>query len=285
MQALPSPEENRLGVETVRVGKFARRFGDVLRVGDGESAEAVIDEALTAGMSPPAVQTRVIAPAMERIGELWASGSISVADEHLASSISQRALVRLFEIMCVTRKVPAASRERVLLAAVEGQRHALGVQMVADVLEGAGFDVIFMGKDVSVTDLRHAVEQNRPAVVGLGFGISASVNLLADSLRAVYEVAPEARVMLGGQAVPLILRVAGYRTVESSMEAVSTVESLLAGPPQDFPEAAERIRSDSSSLPWVSDDTVMNDAVEQRLGDAADEAAEMARRYVRRANP
>ena len=46
---------------------LARRFGDVLRVGDGAAAELVIDDALATGLAPPAVQSLVIEPAMVRI--------------------------------------------------------------------------------------------------------------------------------------------------------------------------------------------------------------------------
>ena len=266
----------------VGAGVLARRFGDTLRVGDGGTAERVMDDALAAGMSPEAIQTLVIAPAMVRIGELWECGAIGVADEHLASSISQRALIRLFATLSA-RRVHARSRERVLLAAVEGQHHVLGLRMVADVLEGAGFDVLYLGEDVPVDSLRDSVSQHRPSVVGLSVGIAADVRCLADSLAGIHETAPETRVMLGGRAVPPGLRGVGYPFVENTMDVGRAVEELLASPAPGLPAEVELLRSHSSDLTWPPVRTVETDAVAERLATAADHAVDLAREHVRRA--
>ena len=148
MTSPPAPAPSRRANDD-GAGVLARRFGDVLRVGDGAAAERIVDDALAAGMAPAAIQSLVITPAMIRVGELWESRAIGVADEHLASSISQRALIRLFARLSAGPARPR-SRERVLLAAVDGQRHVLGLRMVADVLEDAGFDVLDLGESVPV---------------------------------------------------------------------------------------------------------------------------------------
>lgn len=261
---------------------LARRFGDVLRAGDGSAAERVVEDALAAGMAPEAIHSLVITPAMIRIGELWEARLIGVADEHLATSISQRALIALFETMSARRVTPR-SRERVLLAAVEGQHHVLGLRMVADVLEGAGFDVLYLGEDVPVAGLLDFVAQHRPAVAGLAFGIAAQVSCLADSLWAIRELAPETRIMLGGRSVPPGLRSAGYPYVQSTMQVVAVVEKLLAGPPQALPTVVDLLRSDGVPRSLPREHAVETDVVAERLAKAADEAVDLAREHVRRA--
>jgi hypothetical protein len=57
----------------------------------------------------------------------------TIADEHVATALSHRALLPLQEPLQIA---PPRSRERVVLAAVEGQAHVLGLRMVAYVLEG-----------------------------------------------------------------------------------------------------------------------------------------------------
>ncbi len=256
-------------------GAMAWRFGDALRVGDGAAAERVV-------AALEAVQSLVIAPAMVRIGELWQSRLIGVADEHLATSISQRSLIRVFETISANRD-RGRSRERVLLAAVEGQHHVLGLRMVADVLEGAGFDVLYTGEDVPVESLRDAVAKHRPAVVGLAFGIASDVSCLADSLWAIHEVAPETRVMLGGRAVPPGLRTGGYAWVATTMEVVAAVEDLLAGPGQPLPEFVDLMRSPAGDDHGPREHSVEPDGVAAQLARAADEATGLARKHVRRA--
>ncbi len=233
-------------------------------------------------MAPAAVQSLVIAPAMIRIGELWESRVIGVADEHLATSISHRSLIGLFQAMSSTR-VRARSRERVMLAAVEGQHHVLGLRMIADVLEGAGFDVLYLGGDVPVDSLLAFVAEHRPAVAGLAFGIAADVSLLADSLWAIHELAPETRIMLGGRAVPPGLQAAGYPCVANSMEVVDVVDALLASPAQPLPVVVDLLRSDGIRRTGSREHAVEIDAVTESLAKATEEAVDIAREQVRRA--
>jgi diguanylate cyclase (GGDEF)-like protein len=266
------------------VRALARRFGDALRCGDGAAAERVIEAAIDAGLAPEAIQSLVIAPAMVEIGELWQARIVSVADEHLATSISQRALLRLFEILS-TRRVRARSRERVLLAAVEGQRHVLGLRMVADVLESAGFDVLYLGEGIPLASLRAFVAQHRPAVVGLAYGVAGDERRLADALAAVHEIAPQARIMLGGAAVPAELRSAGYPHVTSTIEVVGAVEALLTVAAQRPPPVVDRLRAGGTPRVWsrIRERPVETDPVAERLAKTAEQATDIARGHIRRA--
>ena len=267
------------------VAALAPKFGRALRAGSSAKAEQVMDEALLAGVAPAAIHALVIEPAMEHIGELWESNSISVADEHLATAISYGVLIRLFDALSVKR---ARSRELVLLAAVEGQRHILGLRMVADVLEGAGFDVLFLGADVPLDALRGFVAEHQPAVIGLGFGIATEVGHLAEAIQAIHEVSPEPRIMLGGRAVPLGLRDAGYPFVPSSLEVVQTVQRLLDGPPQPRSVMVptlipKRARSASPAHEPEAREPEGSDPVAERLVEVVAESSDLAREYVRQA--
>ena len=262
------------------VSALADKFGGALLAGSSAKAEQVMDEALLAGVAPIAIHALVIEPAMTQIGELWESDSISVADEHLATAISHGVLIRLFDALSVTRP---RSRELVLLAAVEGQRHILGLRMVADVLEGAGFDVLFLGADVPLEGLRGFVAEHQPAVIGLGFGIATDVSHLAAAIQAIHEVSAESRIMLGGRAVPPGLRDAGYPFVPSSLEVLETVQRLLDGPPQTLsvivPTLIPKLAHIASPARGLED----IDPVAERLVEVVAESSDLAREYVRQA--
>jgi diguanylate cyclase (GGDEF)-like protein/PAS domain S-box-containing protein len=262
------------------VSALASAFGRALRAGSSAKAEQVMDEALLAGVAPAAIQALVIGPAMEHIGELWESNSISVADEHLATAISHEVLVRLFDALSVT---PARSRELVLLAAVEGQRHNLGLRMIADVLEGAGFEVLFLGADVPLDALRGFVAEHQPAVIGLGFGIATDVSHLAEAIQAIHEVSPEPRIMLGGRAVPPGLRDAGYPFVSSSLEVVETVQGLLDGPPQTLSSVVPTLIPKHARAASPGHDPKSSDPMAERLVEVVTESSDLARDYARQA--
>ncbi|MEA2171111.1 MAG: MerR family transcriptional regulator, light-induced transcriptional regulator [Solirubrobacteraceae bacterium] len=226
------------------VSAFARRYADALAVGDAVAADRVVDAALAAAIEPVAIQSLVMAPAMVKIGELLTARRISVDDEQRATSMCERALIRLFDVM-IAGSAGVGSRERVLLAAVEGQRHVLGLRMVADVLEAAGYDVVNLGEDVPADELRDIVARDRPAVVGLAVGTAANVRFLADAVWAVHSVAPDTRIMLGGRGVPAAFWDVGYPRVATTMEVVEVVEDLLVAPAQPLPPVVDRLRD-----PW-----------------------------------
>jgi diguanylate cyclase (GGDEF)-like protein len=258
---------------------LSRRYVDALRVARTTDAEQVVDDALAAGLTPPAIQSLVIEPAMTRIGLLWEANAITVADEHLATAVSQAVLVTLFDRLWVARP---RSRERVLLAAVEGQHHVLGLRMVADVMEGAGFDVLYLGADVPVEVLRRCTAEHRPAIAGLGFAVSVGVGILADSIHAVHEACPATRVMLGGRAVPPGLVEAGYMRVDNSMEVLFAAERLLRETPRiPDPALLALLRPALREPRHGREAAFASDAVAERMAQVTDDATAMARDYVR----
>lgn len=245
----------------------ARRFGDALRSADAAEAERVIDEIVAAGMCPAEVHVQVIGSAMVWIGSLWAAGMVTVADEHIATAICHTVLLRLIG----PRHAPARSRERILLAGTEGQHHVLGLRMIADTLEAAGFHVLYLGADVPVDSLRHSVVQHRPAVAGLTFGINTGVELLAESIDAIHTASPATKVVLGGQAVPAGLIDAGYPRIANSTTAARDIEHVLHSPPATDPDLIKLLipahrASTASRAPLPTD--LLSQAVE-RIADTA----------------
>ncbi|MDP1848522.1 MAG: diguanylate cyclase [Solirubrobacteraceae bacterium] len=260
---------------------LSRRYGDALRVAQTSAAEQVVDDALAAGLAPAVIQSLIIEPAMERIGRLWEANAITVADEHLATAVSQSVLVKLFDRLTVARP---RSRERVLLAAVEGQHHVLGLRMIADVMEGAGFDVLYLGADVPVDALRRFAGEHRPSITGLAFAISVGVGVLAESIHAVHEACPGTRIMLGGRAVPAGLVDAGYTRVDNSMEVLLVAERLLRHAP-GLPDRVllQLLRPARHEPRRWREVAHESDAVAERMAEVTEGATSMARDYVRRA--
>ena len=258
---------------------LARRYHDALRSADVQEAERIVDQALAAGVGAAEIQSEVIHPAMRWVGELWERAEISVADEHLATAISQQALIRLYPALQVAAP---RSRSTVLLAAVEGQMHTLGLRMVADVLEGAGYVVMYLGADVPTRSLVAMVSEHEPAVTGLGCTFAAGAGALVDALVGIAESGSTTRVLLGGAGVPAPMRNAGYPWLPSSAGVVGVVEGLLAAPPQALPAriAALARREGEAAAAAVADDGSTPDA---RLLEVVEEATEQSRRHARRA--
>jgi methanogenic corrinoid protein MtbC1 len=200
-------------------------YTDALLAGDPASAEIAVRDAIDAGLTQAAIDDEVVAPAMRRVGELWEAGAISVADEHLATEISLRVLALQREVFRVARR---RARHTVLLAAVQGERHVVGLRMAGNLLTAAGYDVRCLGADVPVDALAAIVARLTPAVVGLTVTMAEFAPMLPATIARVQRTEPAAAMVLGGSGVPEVVREsAAVARCRSVVEAVETVDALV----------------------------------------------------------
>ena len=203
-----------------------KAFSDALLAGDESAAEVAIRAALGFGMSPGEIDVELIAPALWLVGELWERGEITVADEHVATEITVRVLVLQRELLRTERRRPA---HRVLLAALEGERHVVGLRMAADLLAVAGFEIRYLGADVPLAALGDAAERQAPDVVCVSMTMP-SEPLLWRTIELLAAERPETPVLIGGRGVaedfPERPRVVTCRVVT---EVVGAVDALVRG--------------------------------------------------------
>ena len=200
-------------------------YTDALLAGDPARAETVVRDAIDAGLTQAAIDEEVVAPAMRRVGELWEAGAISVADEHLATEISMRVLALQREAFRVAQR---RARHTILLAAVQGERHVIGLRMAGNLLTAAGYDVRCLGADVPVDALGAIAARLMPAVVGLTVTMAEFAPLLPETIATVQRTDPPAAVVVGGTGVPDLLREsAAVARCRSVVEVVETVDALV----------------------------------------------------------
>lgn len=143
---------------------------------------------------------RVIAPAMHELGRLWEKGAITIADEHLATALTQRVLAAVRTPELLEETLPARpDKPRALLAAVQGEQHALGLRMAADLLEDSGYQVAYLGADVPTEALLQAVRTLSPDLLGLSATMPESARRLEDVVELVGDERPRLPLLLGGQ--------------------------------------------------------------------------------------
>ncbi|MFD8591410.1 B12-binding domain-containing protein [Streptomyces sp. NPDC059637] len=145
-----------------------REFFDAATEADEEAAVALVHRALEAGLPPERVLLDVIAPAQARVGEEWAAARLSVAREHAASAVSDRAITAL-SVHPAARAVPR--RGRVTMACVDGEWHALPARLVAETLRLRGWRVDFLGAHVPPQHLVQYLHATGPDAVALSCSI------------------------------------------------------------------------------------------------------------------
>jgi methanogenic corrinoid protein MtbC1 len=190
----------------------------------------VLDDGLGAGVAVPDLYLGVIQRAQHEIGRLWQANRVSVAEEHIATGISQLAVSLLYPSL---PRAPANGRHA-LVACVGGEWHDLGARMVADFYEMAGFSVRYLGANVPVDGLVAMVREDPPDLLAL----SVTMTFNADALRLAVEGVRDAvgdtlRLAVGGHAcswAPGLGRSVGADVCEPDVrDAVRRSATVLAG--------------------------------------------------------
>lgn len=193
--------------------------------GRARHAERLVGEALECGVAAADFYDEILAPAMRRIGELWARGVIGIGAEHLAAAIADR----LCDEVARELERRAAPRPlRILLACPEGESHGLGLRMAFDVLDAAGHDVLTLGLDAPTDGIVGLALAHRVDVVGLSLVLSsAAVPALAVTRELGRLGIP---VVAGGQGAPAALTQDGVRVVREVRRAPATFAAAVGMP-------------------------------------------------------
>ena len=168
-------------------------------VGDRRRALELLSEGADAlGLSAAQVQFEVIQEAQREIGQLWQENRITIAQEHMATAISQLALAQVFH----TAPAAAPNGRRVLIACVEGELHEFPTQLAADTLDLAGFQVRFLGANVPTDGLLAMIDEFAPEVLALSCAMLFNLPTLREVVRRV-RARPGQRlpILVGGHAM------------------------------------------------------------------------------------
>jgi methanogenic corrinoid protein MtbC1 len=147
--------------------EFGERFLRLVGDGDEYGAIDVVNDLLDDGIPPQRVMIDLIARTQTRVGELWAGNQWSIAREHAATAISERALAAVSARISVR-----PSRGRITMACVDGEWHALPVRILAETLRLDGWRVDFLGANVPGPHLVTHLHQTGPDAVALSCMIS-----------------------------------------------------------------------------------------------------------------
>jgi methanogenic corrinoid protein MtbC1 len=175
-----------MGAGLARPGHpHATSLADLLTHGDRNGSRALANEAAEGGMGYLDLGVGLFQPALYQVGELWRQNRISVAQEHLATAMVQSYLADAYARAAFAGRRP----RRAVCACVEGNQHALGLRLVADAFEIAGWDAAYLGPNVPTRDLLALVDAHAPDLVALSVsttfqltGLRAAVSALRGEL-------------------------------------------------------------------------------------------------------
>jgi len=198
--------------------------------GDGARAEALAKKALESGIPPAKAIEDGFVPGLKRMGELFEAGDVFLPELMMAGE-AMKAAVKVLGPAIKASGGKAGKRPVIVLGTVEGDIHEIGKNIVAIMLETAGFEVVDLGMNVKADAFVKAAQECGASVIGASALLTTTMEHQKDVVEQVRTAKLKAKVIIGGapvdQAWADSIGADGY--AETAKDAVDLVERLLKG--------------------------------------------------------
>ena len=155
--------------------------------------------------------TEVVSPLLDRVGMAWAEGSLGIHQEHLLTELLEDMLRPLRQSY-----PPNPLLGTVVMATLPGERHRLGLLMVALLYASRGYRVELLGVDTPVASIAGAARALKAAKVAVSLSIQSSGEPTRRLLIDLQErLPPGCALVIGGQGAARTRKVPGVERIAS----------------------------------------------------------------------
>ena len=160
-----------------------------------DGADEYTKAALEQGIPANDILKTGLVPGMQKVGIKFRENKIFVPQVLMSAKAMSTAMVHLkpfFQSGEVVRK------GKFVIGTVAGDLHDIGKNLVSMMVEGAGWEVIDLGVDVSVDRFMKAVEENPMCIVGLSAMLTTTMVNMGTIVSSIKEKYPNQKVLIGG---------------------------------------------------------------------------------------
>ena len=168
--------------------------------GEAEKTEELVHKALGEGLPPEQILKEGLISAMAEVGRLFEEGEFFVPEMLIAARAMKTGLALLRPELV---KADIKPKGKVVVGTVKGDLHDIGKNLVAMMLEGAAFEIVDLGTDVSPEKFVDAVKTHQPAVVGLSALLTTTMPNMKTTIEALKTAGlrDQVKVIIGGAPV------------------------------------------------------------------------------------
>lgn len=162
--------------------------------------QELTQELLDQGLSPEAILYEGLLPGMAVVGDRFEKGEYFIPEMLLAARALNSGLDLLRPLLSEADMNPAG---KVLVGTVQGDIHDIGKNLVAVMLQGAGFTVIDAGVDVPPERFVELIREHRPDIVGLSALLTTTMPSMKDTIDAIVanNLRSSIKVIIGGAPI------------------------------------------------------------------------------------
>ena len=168
--------------------------------GDMTEAAKLTSQALEDGVSPGEILSDGLIATMDIVGQEFESG-IRFIPEMLVSAEAMKSAMEILRPQLIASGIE--SRGKVVIGTVEGDLHDIGKDLVATMLEGAGYDIVDLGVEVTAGQFVEAVQKHSPDVVAMSALLTTTMVFMPGVIQALQDAGlrDSVRVVIGGAPV------------------------------------------------------------------------------------
>jgi len=168
--------------------------------GEMEGIAELTNQALAQGIEAGEILNQALTPAMDIVGREYEDGDRYIP-EMLISAETMKGAVLVLKPLLVEAGVEA--RGKLVIGTVEGDLHDIGKDLVAMMVEGAGFEVINLGAEITAEQFVNAVKEHKPNIIGMSALLTTTMIHMPDVIDALKQAGlrDQVKVIIGGAPV------------------------------------------------------------------------------------
>ncbi len=165
--------------------------------GNYDAIVGITERALKEGLSAKEILDNGLVPGMDHVGDEMARGNMFIPEVLLSARVMKTSLEVIKPLLI---KAGAKMIGRVVIGTVQGDLHDIGKSLVGMMLEGAGFEVVDLGKDVAPEAFVEAVKKEKPDIVGMSALLTTTMRNMGVTIEALKEAGlrDQVKIMVGG---------------------------------------------------------------------------------------
>ncbi len=173
---------------------------DAVIKGDIQTAVAETQSALDAGSNVQDILDKGLIAAMDEVGEKFSTGQMFVP-QMLRSAKTMQECMKLIKALFEEGQLSA--KGKVVIGTVRQDLHDIGKNLVAMMMEGAGFSITDLGVDVSPKDFTQKAQEVGADIVAMSALLSTTMPAMRETIEALQEagIRDKVKVMIGGAPV------------------------------------------------------------------------------------
>ena len=207
-----------------------QRLSELVIAGDIEGARALTESLVAQGVPGREILDGGLLPGMDVVGARMKAGECFIPEVLLSARTMQGCLDLIKPHLAAG---DTGSAGTVLIGTVEGDVHDIGKNLVAMMLEGAGFTVVNLGAQISPAAFVAAVKEHKPQIVGMSGLLTTTIPKMGETIKLLTSegLRESVKVMVGG--APVTQRFADEIGADAyganAAAAVEKAKGLVAG--------------------------------------------------------